>query len=293
MDFTLIAKKIKELRKNVGLSQKELAKGICTQAQISKIEKGVVFPYANTLYLISQKLGVDVNYFFDIGMTPRLDYVQEVNYQLKVARRNLDYGDIKEIVKAEENNPLFTQNKSNQQILMWHKGIYEYELDQDLEKAIETLSEAINLTHNKGQKMYTEKEIEILISIGVFYFNERLKKSEEVFKEIMENVEMLPHLYDHTIKTRVFYNYARVLTRLEQFTRSIQYCEKGIAWCIEKDTMFLLGELHYQIGYNFELQENYREALKYMKKALIVFELQSDDKYISIIKGKIEELNSK
>ncbi|MFD2683193.1 helix-turn-helix domain-containing protein [Bacillus seohaeanensis] len=293
MDFTLIAKKIKELRKNVGLSQKELAKGICTQAQISKIEKGVVFPYANTLYLISQKLGVDVNYFFDIGMTPRLDYVQEVNYQLKIARRNLDYEDIKEIVKAEENNPLFTQNKSNQQILMWHKGIYEYELDQDLEKAIETLSEAINLTHNKKQKIYTEKEIEILISIGVFYFNERLKKSEEVFKEIMENVEMLPHLYDHTIKTRVFYNYARVLTRLEQFTKSIQYCEKGIAWCIEKDTMFLLGELHYQIGYNFELQENYREALKYMKKALIVFELQKDDKYISIIKGKIEELNSK
>ncbi|MBR8644357.1 helix-turn-helix transcriptional regulator [[Brevibacterium] frigoritolerans] len=54
---------MKELRKQIGLSQEELATGICTQAQISKIEKGDVYPYASTLYLISQRLGVDVNYF--------------------------------------------------------------------------------------------------------------------------------------------------------------------------------------------------------------------------------------
>ena len=52
MDFSAVGKKIKELRKQIGLSQEELAEGICTQAQISKIEKGVVYPYATTLSLI-------------------------------------------------------------------------------------------------------------------------------------------------------------------------------------------------------------------------------------------------
>ncbi len=55
--------------------------------------------------------------------------------------------------------------------------------------------------------------------------------------------------------------------------------------------MFLLGELHYQIGYNFELQGEIEKSLEYLKKALIVFELQQDDKYIQFIKNKINELS--
>jgi transcriptional regulator with XRE-family HTH domain len=290
MDFYAVGKKIKELRKNIGISQEELANGICTQAQISKIEKGIVFPYASTLYLISQKLGVDVNYFFDIGMTPRLDYVQEVSHQLKKARRTFNYDEIKQIVKAEEQNPLFLQNNANLQILKWHKGIYEYELDRDVKKAISTLKEAINLTHKN--KVYSERELEILISIGMFYFNEDIDLAKEVFKEIMEGIMLLPYLADYTIKTRFFYNYARLLTRSEKVTESIKYCHEGISWCLQKDTMFLLGELHYQIGYNYELLGKKEEAKKYMEKALVVFELQQDDKYIQFIKNKIKELTS-
>ena len=43
MDFSIIGQRIRELRKSLKLSQEELAEGICTQAQISKIEKGDVF----------------------------------------------------------------------------------------------------------------------------------------------------------------------------------------------------------------------------------------------------------
>jgi len=101
LDFSAVGEKIKELRKQMGLSQKELSHNICTQAQISKIEKGEVLPLSSTLYLISKRLGVDVNYFFDIDTTPRLDYVEETFRQLKAARRNTDYHTIKQIVKAE------------------------------------------------------------------------------------------------------------------------------------------------------------------------------------------------
>ncbi|MDQ7861563.1 hypothetical protein RCO48_12960 [Peribacillus frigoritolerans] len=80
------------------------------------MKKGDVYPYASTLYLISQRLGVDVNYFFDIGMTPRLDYVEEVIYQLKIARRTRNYEEMQQIVKAEENSPLFLQNKKKSSI---------------------------------------------------------------------------------------------------------------------------------------------------------------------------------
>jgi transcriptional regulator with XRE-family HTH domain len=291
MDFSAVGKKIKELRKNIGLSQEELSEGICTQAQISKIEKGIVFPYASTLYLISQKLGVDVNYFFDIGMTPRLDYVQEVTKQLKIARREHQYKEMMEIIKIEEENPLFLQNSKNLQLLLWHKGMYISEVEKDAHKAIETMEKAIAITQSEN-RVYTEREIEILLSIGAIYGKEDLEKALEIFEDIKDRLKLLPHLVDYTIKTRLLYNLARVLTRLNKMEESSDYCRSAIKWCLEKDTLYLLGQLHYQIGYNNELLGKREKAKNYMEKALIVFELQHDKVFSPLIKNKINELSN-
>ncbi|MBA4538629.1 helix-turn-helix domain-containing protein [Bacillus aquiflavi] len=289
MDFFAIGKKIKELRKVLGLSQEELANGICTQAQISKIEKGDVYPYATTLYLISQRLGVDVNYFFDIGTTPRLDYVQEVYKQLTYTRRNSNYEEMAQIVKLEEKNPLFTQNNKNLQLLLWHKGICEYMLNRDKEKAIKTLEKAILLTKTT-EKVWSEREIEVLLSIGSIYFEEQnYKKAIDTYLLAKEHLEQLPFLNDHTIYCRLHYNIARVLTRLHRYNESFFHCKEGIKWCIEKDNLYLLGELYYHIGYNYEIQGHFKKAKQHMKKALVVFELQQDDKYKQFISEKIKK----
>ncbi|MCR8850571.1 helix-turn-helix transcriptional regulator [Rossellomorea sp. SC111] len=291
MDFKAVGNKIKELRKTSGLSQEDLAQGICTQAQISKIEKGDVYPYASTLYQISQKLGVDVNYFFDIGTTPRLDYFQEVFQQLQILRRNGKYEEMMDIVKAEIDNPLFSQNNKNLQLLLWHKGIYLYEVKKDLSKSVDTLKKAIHLTHSKG-KILLERELEIFLALGAIYVKEDINKALEVFEEVKDHLQLLPHLNDYKIKTRHYYHITRVLTRLNRQEESNKYCEDGIKWCLHKDSLFLLGELHYQIGYNMELMNKPEEAVKFMKKAIIVFELQQDTKHIQFIKNRIKELSA-
>ncbi len=287
LDFLAIGNKIKELRKQLGLSQRELSRDICTQAQISKIEKGDVYPYASTLYFISERLGVDVNYFFDIGTTPRLDYVLEVGRQLKLARRSLDYVVMREIVKTEEKNPLFTQNRRNMQLLLWHKGIYQYELHKRKEKAFALLDEAIALTYDK---VWTEKEIEILLSKGIIFFEERnYQEALNVYVPALDALKGFTTYNDDTIMSRLLYSTARVHTRLGQYQDSTSCCKQAIDWCLERDNLYLLGELHYHIGYNFELQSDIVQAKACMKKALIIFELQKDDKYISFISNKITE----
>lgn len=289
MNFSAIGQRIRELRKLMNLSQGELAKGICTQAQISKIEKGDVYPYASTLYLISERLGVDVNYFFDIGTTPRLDYVQEVLRQLTLARRNSDYREMEQIVKTEEKNPLFQQNNKNFQVLLWHKGICQYMLHKDSKAAIDILSKAIALTHYTD-KVWSEREIEVLLSIGSVYFEEKdYKKSLKVYFEAKEYLHQLPFINDHTLLCRLYYNIARSLTRLEKYSDSIKYCREAVRWCIEKDNLYLLGELHYHIGYNYEIQGKFQKARECMQKSLIIFELQEDEKYVNFINSKIQK----
>lgn len=285
LNFSAVGEKIKELRKQMGLSQKELSHNICTQAQISKIEKGEVLPLSSTLYLISRRLGVDVNYFFDIGTTPRLDYVEETFRQLKAARRNTDYHTIKQIVKAEEKNPLFTHHKKNYQLLLWHKAIYVFEIDRDFNRAVKLINEAIELTFDT---VFTEREIEIFISKGIFHYEEGfIDDSLTIYEQAFKAINQLPYLKDDTIKSRLYFNIAKSLTEQSMFDASITYCKEGIDWAIQQDNLYLLAHFHYHIGYNYELQKNFDLAIPYMQDALMIFQLVKDHRYTDYIEGKI------
>ena len=293
MDYSVIGKKIKELRKVVGLTQGELADGICTQALISRIEKGDIYPSATSLYQISRKLGVDVNYFFEIGLTPRLDYVREVERQLKKLRVKLKYDEILEIVKTEEKNPLFLKDETNLQLLYWHKGIYVNEVEKNKDEALIILERALSLTYNKKKAM-SEREMNIMISMGILEFSRRNhERALEIYEDVNAALTYNDQLSDKSIKTRLLYNIARVLTRLGNYHESIRYCEEGIRWIIEEENLYGFAQLNYHIGYNLELEEKYGEALPYLVKAAMLFDIQYNTTLSTFIEGKIEELKEK
>lgn len=79
-------------------------------------------------------------------------------------------------------------------------------------------------------------------------------------------------LVDHSIKTRLFFNTSRVLTRIGRYEESTDYCLKAIEWCLVEEHLWGLGELHYQIGFNFELMGECDEALPYLNISLYMVE---------------------
>lgn len=293
MDYSVIGKKIRELRKVVGLTQGDLAEGVCTQALVSRIEKGDIYPSATTLYQISLKLGVDVNYFFEIGTTPRLDYIREVEKQLRILRLNGQYDEMVELVRTEEKNPFFYKDNEKLQLLYWHKAIYLFEIEKDPDTAFGLLQQAYELTANQ-KKAASEREMEILMTFGTW--ESLLDNHEESLihyykvESIMNNTEQL---FDKSIKTRLFYNTSRVLTRLNRYEESTDYCLKAIKWCLEEEHLWGLGELHYQIGYNFELMGEYEKALPYIDKSIYMFDIRKNERHLSFLAKRKQEVLSK
>jgi transcriptional regulator with XRE-family HTH domain len=293
LDYSAIGTKIRELRKDVGLTQGELADGICTQALISRIEKGDIYPSAATLYQISKKLGVDVNYFFEIGSTPRLDYVKEVERQLRKLRIKLKYNEMMEVIKVEETNPLFYKDSTNLQLLYWHKSIYLFEIKKDDENAKALLKEAYNLTATQ-KKALTEREIEILLTLGVFEFNlKNHDQSMEYYEKVKTALSTIEHLNDKSIKTRLLYNIARSLTRMGEYEKSRKYCVEAVRWCVEEEHLWGLGELYYHIGYNYEQEGKIETALPYIEKSMIIFEMRNNHSYHSYLQKKKEQIIAK
>ncbi len=292
MDYSIIGKKIKELRKTVGLTQGELADGICTQALISRIEKGDVDPNATSLYQISKKLGVDVNYFFEIGTTPRLDYLKEVERQLRKLRKKHRYKEMIEMVRAEENNPLFKE-KENLQLLYWHKGIYIFEVENKWEEAFPLLNKALFLTAD-SKKALSEREMEILLTMGGFYVGiEDYSAALNYYDQVKNAIQLTGQLNDKSIKTRLLYNVARTLTRLGRYKDSIDSCKEGIRWCIEEEHLYGLAQLHYHMGYNLELEENLEEAMIYIEKSIFLFELIGNNEHMTFLMNKKEQLSQR
>lgn len=291
LDSELIGKKVKELRINAGYSQSELAEGICTQAQISKIEKGKVYPMANTLFHISEKVGVDPNYFFDIGTTPKLDEIQKVKQNISFLKRNMRYKQIDKILQKELLNPLFRENSINYQYLLWHVGVVQCEVQREPEEAKRTMEKAFKLT--PVDKIWSEQQIEIALSIGsVNNTMGEYEKALDLYKLIKEEINKKALIKNSRIHSRYCYEIARVYTRLKEYEQSIKHCEEGIDYCIQEQSQAFFGEFHYQIGYNYELMKMWPAANKFYREAISIFRHHRVTMYDPFLKEKLKLVKS-
>ncbi|WP_449621019.1 helix-turn-helix domain-containing protein [Robertmurraya sp. Marseille-Q9965] len=99
---------IKDLRQAVGLSQEELASGICNQAQISNLENNNAMPSAMLLNQIANKLGVDMNYFFEMQESHKVEYLQNSKKYIRKLIRMRDYKNLYEVVLSEKQTPVLS-----------------------------------------------------------------------------------------------------------------------------------------------------------------------------------------
>lgn len=266
-----IGQVIKEVRTSFRISQSQLAKDICTQALISKIEKGETIPSLEIGYKISKKLHIPLDFLCKIIQYQNFSYIKELNYQIKCLSRERNYTDIYYLIKKEKKNPNYN-DPLLKQLLLWQEGVTTYYLTKDFEASIHLLNESLKIT--AFSEIHSEREIEILNSLANLYFEEgQYAPSLEIFNHIHENIKKNAFFQDYTIQIKVFYNHAKVLTRLHQYDKSNQLCRKGIKICKAHESSYLLGELHYHVGYNYSCLDLRDKALSEYETALHLFKL--------------------
>lgn len=113
MEFLPFGESLRNIRKRAGFSQKELASGICSQAQISKIEKNIEIPSALILNEISKKLGVDMNYFFEIQQSHKIEFIKEFKSKVWNLKKQKKYAEAaKTNLKNKKKSPFSGWRKS-------------------------------------------------------------------------------------------------------------------------------------------------------------------------------------
>ena len=280
---------LKSLRVFKGFTIPKLAEGICSEEDMDQFEKEEKYPTIDQLYKIALKLNVDLNHFFDIASTDTYNYAFAVMQLINKYKRDRDYAAINGILQKEKDNPLF-KHTSFRQFLMWHEGICTNYLEEDKNKSVAMLYEALTLT-NPEKKNLTEREIEILTSIAIVEKdNGNLDQAVEVFQEALNNLTELSQVLDSSIWLKILYGLAQALSKLEKYEESLIYCSKGIDNCIYEENMYLFGELHYQTGMNYIKSGKLSEGKEYLEKAITIFRLQQNEKFASLVITEMEKL---
>ncbi|HDR4465519.1 TPA: helix-turn-helix domain-containing protein, partial [Bacillus cereus] len=280
----------KELRIKKNISQSDLCHGICSQSQISKIEKGVIYPSSILLYQLSERLGVDPNSIFALTQNKKLKYTENVKYVMRDCIRQHQYKELYEIVTREKYTNNF-QTKEDKQFLIWHEAIAIYCVNNSTKVALTLLNNALKLTVTNIDFL-SEREIDILHTMAILHAeNKEYKKSITILKRCLNNFNKLDFPRDKEIKLKIIYNLAKNLSYIYQYEEAIKYIDKGIQLAINLNTFYLLGELYYGKGSNLLKLKQYNEedVANNMKKSLFIFELTKNEKKLQIIKEEYFE----
>ncbi|EJR58267.1 MULTISPECIES: helix-turn-helix domain-containing protein [Bacillus] len=294
MEFYDLGITIKDIRIKKNISQSELCHGICSQSQISKIEKGMIYPSSILLYQLSERLGIDPNNIFALTQNKKLKYVKNVKYVMRDCAKQKQYKELYEIVKQEKKQNNF-QSKEDKQFLIWHEAIAIFEVNRSTKTALTLLNHALELTLTNSDFL-SEREIDIMQTMAIFYAEHKeYEKSINILRRCLTNFNKLDFPRDKEIKLKIILNSAKFLDLTYQHEEAIKYLDKGIKLAINLDTLYLLGELYYlKSQYLLKIkQHNEEDVVNNMKKALFIFELREKEHYIQMIKDELIEIQNK
>lgn len=277
---------IKEKRKSLSMTQRDLAKGICVQAMVSKIENDELKPSQDKLNKIAERLQVSVDYFEQNTISKEeTDSVtmEQIIEKIRDLLAIREYDSIDFLMKAYEDEIQKATNLHEIMFFQWIQAtIYEHKTG-DSETAIKKL-ESITITD-------VEKEIslEIINAIARLYIR------NDQFEEAIKKMETgLAYAKDKTINFKVIVklllNYALAMNKTKQYKKKLDVLNKGINLLLKNQSLFTLGDFYYQKGRLFRNLKEYTEAKHYYNNAYSLFDIQGNEKFRNMTQVELNEI---
>lgn len=269
---------LRRLRKKHNLTQKDLANGICSQAEISKIESGTHSPTIDLLFALSRRLQVPITVFLD--RTEQYDSLRTIDDSLLMKFRNQKYEEIYNETRYFLKTSQFTEEASL--LYKYYFHLSSYRLNKiDFRTCIVELQKLSDLysTAYYSPKML----IRLKSAIATMYYeNKNFKRGISVYKELLNlNFDNDELMID---RIRILYNFSKILLDMEQISEALIYIEEGIHDSLRFKDMSLLGQLLFQKASSLELQQgDLQEIKETYTKAYLLFDLLGMNEYKDII----------
>lgn len=269
----LLASRLKERRKALKMSQKELAEGICKQGQISRIENGEYTPGSELLYALSRKLRVSMDYFFDEQVQDEKNELENFRLVAENFISQRDYPSLKYLYNLESKSSSHL-SLSDKMYLEWIQTLVLFYCDNNKLEAV-----------SKLEKLIKEKNISeinyLRFSNTLFNFYYDIDDLNQ-FNEIRDSLEKrVNNLIIHTIEElelsiKFNYNISRYLWLQNNVEDALNKISETIRICKRYRSNYLLADLYLLLGNASASFGNIDEVRDYYTKAKFLYNLDGN-----------------
>ena len=229
---------LKEYRKKKGLTQVQLAEGICEQATVSNIENKNMSPGINILSALCKKLNVEIS---DILVETEEDKIRKKLSEIQLLNAVSKYKESYEILQKIDQKKVSNSDLLNQ--ILFYQGLLDHLYAKKEDAALFYFNQVLEQT--------TETDIHHLqaaANVAMIY----LAKGELDFAKVYveRTLKILNDTgFDNLMVCAVYYNIATYYSKIENYEKAIQLCEKGIEYNKKHKSTHALEYLLYEIAF--------------------------------------------
>ena len=229
---------LKEYRKKKGLTQVQLAESICEQATVSNIENKNMSPGINILSALCKKLNVEIS---DILVETEEDKIRKKLSEIQSLNAVSKYKESYEILQTIDQKKVSNSDLLNQ--ILFYQGLLDHLYAKKEDAALFYFNQVLEQT--------TETDIHHLqaaANVAMIY----LAKGELDFAKVYveRTLKILNDTdFDNLMVCAVYYNIATYYSKIENYEKAIQLCEKGIEYNKKHKSTHSLEYLLYEIAF--------------------------------------------
>lgn len=293
-----IGEVIRRSRESLGMTQEQLAEGICTPETLSRIENGKRTPNrANFRALMErlEKCGEKYFPYIRVGDYARMEMWQKI---LRMDRAHRFEEVLAELEEFEE--ALDLDDYVNRQAVMRMRALCNYNLGKiSAKRSREMLAEALKLTvpswdgRTVPEGVFTRTECALFCNIAVLYMNEgRLDEALDLMRQMQQyfrttRIDERERRYSEGL---LMSNLARCLGRKGETKEALEIAREETEKYLKFDMADRLHGSLYNMAYQMEVQHKSPEACKEkLVQAYYVAEFTGDGRERDHIRKHYEE----
>jgi len=241
---------IAALRHEAELSQQELCRGICSQANFNKIENGKI--QANVYYLeaFMQRLGRDINKYFNTFPSVEDFYAKQIRDEINTCIANLNYKTASELLDELKLMKSYRRKGIGKQfILETEATIFGNCEGYDKPEYLNRLKNALEITIPNFDESKTDRyrltytEITIINQIAIHYCEAGdIPRGVKLFERLIENINnyYVDEIEKVRAYTNILYNYSKYLGLIKRYDEALRIIDEGEMLAMKHGQLTLL-----------------------------------------------------
>lgn len=283
----LLGDLIKAKRLENGLTQAELAAGICTQASISNLEKNQRIPPLMTLLAIGNRLNLNFDELSDYAIeqeNPTSDVFNRVRTLRKQFKLKEAYDLIIEELPLDK---LKTYHKKKQ--YYYYLGITGLLGYNKISEAHYNFNLALSSESEPNLDFY---DILTINGIGLaYYFESEEEKARTYFeKSLVQLDQFMSQMVslDESIEiTKLYYATAKFYSEIKEYSKAVDLCSLGIQVQLDQHVNYELEMLYYEKAFNLAKLNKKSEAEECYYYATALAKMINNTMVVETIKENI------